>query len=622
MENNAYIARMRLDLDGKTPYDDLENDAKYTMNEITYQLSSNDYMALKDDFSIQNFAQHTFSSPTPIESWLLTDDGGYKLGLLKIEAQALIGFGGGVNLLANAHERALAGVGYKLGDTVYPIYHNVLDKTEGIAFASNTASVDMRAMRGSDILLQSLKESADDLKNEIKQRILGLAQAMTEVVVDVANDVKEVYVETTKIAKYGSKQFIKNFKTGWEILNNNNLKASQATATSTDTDTQTAVINNANLSFVSDLLEITTQEGTTPSEVIIFPIYGTLDDTGVYRFVENRWELITQTSIKEDGLAFTPEENGYYALIKHFADTTVLYNNDTAGIDTMDVSSLLSNPQYLSDGSVAAYTDFNISISNAYSTINGVPEFNVIPFSYSKVLQTNAQGVLDLNLSTEENEGFANVNIRPVSGYGSDDLLVYVTAPSSLKPVENFDFNITFSDSQFYIGSLIEVNASVIAETYSDFTVTIIAPDGTVSDSLPIVADQGGVWRIVTSAMDENGYTHTKNADVRVTYECTYFVNEGSSFYDANGGEGNMTIGSTPFACEGGSWNATESSDWLSLDGNVTGSGEGTWLLRYTVAKNYGDERSADIAVGDVNQTISQEKRDIVLVPIIMYLLN
>ena len=615
IEKDEYIARLRFDLGSKMLYDDLENDAGYTLNEITYYLSSEDYTQLRDDFSIQSLVKYDFTTPTPIESWLLTNDTGYTWGLLKIEAQAAVGFGGGINLLTNEHERALAGYGYRLGQIVYPIYHNILDKTDPIAFRS----VDMRKIKGHDILFQSLVESASDLKEELKKAIIGLVQTTEEIVDTTVSHIKEIFVDvadnSVKVVKTSTSYIVNVWKIAWNNISRTRSIPRELTLPSA----QKALINNANLEFVSDVMEIIAPEGTVPSEVIIFPVYGLLDNTGIYQFKNNRWQLITNTIPKEGGLVFVLAENGYYALIKHFVNTTEMYVHAITSLDTEIISTLVSKPQYLSNGTLAAHTDFNISISNAYSIVGGIPNFGVLPFTYSEILQTNSEGILDINLSTGAKEGFANLTIRPVSGYGLEDLQVYVIGSSTLQPIENFDFNISLSGSSLFIGDMIEANVT-IEKPYTELSVTITAPDGNISYTLPVVADQGGTWTVNIRATDENGYIHTREIKLRSNYECSYFIDSNSAEFSNDGGDGNITVSSTPIGCAGGSWHAEELSGWITLDGDLFGRGEGVWSVKYKVLENTEDTRTSNINIGHSTFVIDQKKSNNII-PIIQYLL-
>lgn len=614
IDKDQYVARLRLKLDSKTEYDALQSNAEFIYNDITYKLNASDYNSLKDDFSISTLARHNFASPTPIESWLLTDDEGSTFKLIKLKATLGVGLGGGINLLTNSHEKALAGFGYRLGTTVYPIYHNVLDITSPVAFRS----VDMRKDKGHDILIKSLAATGAQIKEKFKEAIIGYLNTAIQVVDNTVEKAKKVYDGTKKVAEVIGDTF--------QNVTFNVYGLGQSLLRSTTTRT-TPLINNANLSFKSDMIEIAFDKNATESvEAILYPVDGVMDNVGVFQFKENRWQPIVGAIAKNGGLSFTATETGYYALIKHHVVANAIFDKETVSIDTDTQVSLLSNVIKLSDGSIAQNVDFNISVLNAYTIEENQTVFNKVPFSWNEIVQTDNSGMLQINLDTNSSEGYARIEARAVSGYARDELQVFVSKPSTPSIVDDFNITIALDNVNLLIGETIDANVTVVADGgFSDINVTIIAPDGSVIEDHNATVNSPGNWTVDVRAQDVNGFTHTKQQKVKVSYVCSYTVSANKLVYDIQGGEGNVTVASTPFGCNGGSWTANKNRSWISLDGNVSGSGVGEWNFTYDVEANSGYEsRSAEIQVDDKNITIEQAakiKPDVNIAPIIQYLL-
>ncbi len=622
IEKDQYIARFRLSLGDGESYLQLDNDANYKYNEITYYLNSDDHTSLKDDFSIQNLARHSFTTPTRIESWLLTDDDALKFGIVKIKAQLGLGLGGGISLLTNSHERALAGVGYKKGEVIYPIYHNVLDAN--LPFAKQVYGSDMRSDKPHDILIESIKLSAVELKEKIKESIFGILKDVTEVVVDVGNKVKEVYDGSVKMVKYGFGNLIQIYKTGWNDIVNSQVEQFMITTNELQTFTpQTPLVNNANLEFVSDMLEVIVDQNVTHSEVIIWAVYGSIDNAGIYKFEDNKWQRVNTSLAEEGGLAFIPVQSGYYAMIKDFVDVDDIFVKEFTTVDTDMISSIESEVLHLSTGEVASGFYFNVSVASAFSTVDGKTEFDNVPFVWSEVVQTNSNGILRLDLDANISEGYAHINIHPIRGYGSDALEIYVADPSNSRPVEDFNITIEISETIFSIGDTINTNISIGAESYSDLMIFIVTPDGQVIYNNNLTALMPGEYTIHVRVTDENGYIHTKELKVLVKNTCSYLFTPSKELLGSSGGEEMIEVTSEPFGCEDGSWSISESLDWITLDGNLSGTGFGVWQVDFNVSANPGQKRTGEIETSDGMIIISQDLYSQEINPaIIMYLLN
>ncbi|WP_458701348.1 PKD domain-containing protein [Sulfurospirillum sp. 1307] len=501
------IVRLGFNLNSPVSYPALQSSIVFDKNEVTYHLSSEDFSALKDNFNLDEFKTYSFKKPTLVESWLRSKDDNINLPIIKLSLEAGIGLDGELSLQANRSEKILAGVAYSVGNKMYVIYHNTFDDGR---FLYRT--IDFRKDYPDNVMVESLKDSASDLKAEIKNRLLGAVKVVSDVatatgkkIVDGSKKIAQVVTSgTIEAIQKANGLVFKVYQVTQRVLPRKLYSPAQ--------DNE-QLINNANLNFVSDLIHIDVNETSSGEDVIFYPQYGDLNDTILVQFKNGYWSKLENTTLENGGIKYFVSQSGLYALAKDFAGAQDIFAQDMVNVQTDGTADVVSKVIKMQSGKSAKDLDFTIDMENYFTLVDGNASYGSNPISIEKTFDAN--GTLSLLITAGSNEGEATVNVKSNTGYIKDNFRVFVTKPETLKPTENFDINITTDKKSYKIGDKLKVAFS-INKDYNSSLISVITPNGNKINSNEFNLTQDGLYRIKVQANDLNGYLHSSTHTINV----------------------------------------------------------------------------------------------------------
>jgi hypothetical protein len=104
-----------------------------------------------------------------------------------------------------------------------------------------------------------------------------------------------------------------------------------------------------------------------------------------------------------------------------------------------------------------------------------------------------------------------------------------------------------------------------------------------------------------TGTLTIAGRTFTVSQDRLV---CTFDLSRDSREFKKDGGNSSVDVETTA----GCAWTATSQASWITITSGQSGVGDGT--VRFTVARNEGNERTGTLIIAGRTFTVTQEKDD------------
>ena len=516
-EHGSNIFRTIADLPNGIYYADYPFGVPFTQIVDEYHISQGDLMNLTGvHFSLDIINDYDFGQPVLIKSWIRSDHEMKDFGLeVQIWENTYE-----MAFLYISYEDALSGVSYRVGNKRYIIYANKLALATQSLIGPTPSYVDYP----SDIMKTALSNKTSELVDYLTKKIAGALKAVTETVED-----------GWKVAKDGGSTIYKawvnaptNIRFLWNHYANNTQDASSRSMLYTTSDEpQQVALNNANLTFHSDILELDMSEGDAGGEIIMYATYDSLNsDTGVYRYDFDAGEWKEVASQDEDGgLKFMATQGGYYALIDHFAVGRELFANNLYSVVKDEQKDVISEPIYLSDGSRAINQEFNLTVTQGYTMIDGQIKMGIKPFSAPATVTSNEHGQVTIPIEAGANPGRATVILSSYRGYAQDLFDMVVIEYGTDAPIEDFNIDLNIS-GESKLGDTITVQAN-IDKTHDVVTIKIVSPSGEVFAEDTVLLDMAGTWLVGIETTDENGYMHQKTFKIEVPadpekYPCGY----------------------------------------------------------------------------------------------------
>jgi serine protease len=260
------------------------------------------------------------------------------------------------------------------------------------------------------------------------------------------------------------------------------------------------------------------------------------------------------------------------------------------------------------EGSGSWIVNYNVTANSNYNRRAGVIAIGSYSYTINQAGENNLSAVLDTNLSFTtsgdadwfgqakvKNYGDSAAQSGDINNSQSTSFETTVTGPGTIIFDWKVSSEIDYDFLTFYID---DGNETQISGEVDWTTKTFTIPSGTHTLKWSYDKDVS-----VDDGADAGWVDHVIYADA---FQCYYSISPLSQSFTASGGNGTITVTSVPSSCTDGNWSAAESLDWVSLSGDLNGTGSGSWTVNYNVGENSDYSRQGEIIVGSYSHTVEQ----------------